>query len=381
VSRYEELSRLLDGDLPPEEASALRERIARDPQLKAEWEAMQALPHLLRHLPEEQPPAELNEAIAGAGAAAPRAARARPWVAVAVSAIVSAAAVAMFAWSEPAEILLADGSQLVEGDVRVLAGDRRVDVDGLALVTVEPPAGWAGVDGAKGAGAAASSLSGAVVTVTVFEGTATSTSAGGARERVSAGQTKTFGVAEGGSSGSPVVSSAAGGPSDAALHDRIAQLEGEIEKLRFEQALARGRLASLEGEPIEWPSDLPAAARPDEFEKAFRAALATDPRYEILEMDCAEFPCLVSFRMNGGGADGEKAVQSLVRSFNDAQFGGQAHALQWVSRTSDAADSDVYVGFGLIPDGWHTMAELDTRLRYRMDSLMSAVEPRLEDSP
>lgn len=379
MSRYEELSRLLDGDLPPEEASALRERIARDPQLKAEWEAMQALPHLLRHLPEEQPPVELNEAIAGA-ASAPRPVRSRPWMAVAVSAIVSAAAVAMFAWSEPAEILLADGSQLVEGDVRVLAGDRRVDVDGLALVTVEPPAGWAGVDGTNGPDAAAAELAGAVVTVTVYEGTATSTSLGGARERVSEGQTRIFGAIEGGSSGSPVVS-AAGGSSDAALHDRIAQLEAEIEKLRFEQALSRGRLASLEGEPIEWPSDVPAAARPEEFEKAFRAALAADPRYEILEMDCAEFPCLVSFRMNGGGAEGERAVQSLVRSFNDAQFGGQAHALQWVSRTSDAADSDVYVGFGLIPDGWHTMAELDTRLRYRMDSLMSAVEPRLEDAP
>ncbi|MEY3212011.1 MAG: hypothetical protein RIT28_2492, partial [Pseudomonadota bacterium] len=62
-STYEALSRLLDGDLPPDEAEALRARVHAEPALAEALGRLRALGEAVAALPEVSPPPALNTAV------------------------------------------------------------------------------------------------------------------------------------------------------------------------------------------------------------------------------------------------------------------------------------------------------------------------------
>ncbi len=59
--RTEELSAFLDGELQSGPAAELRERLERDPELRAELESLRRTVEAVRSLPAERAPAELRE--------------------------------------------------------------------------------------------------------------------------------------------------------------------------------------------------------------------------------------------------------------------------------------------------------------------------------
>lgn len=185
---HEELSRLLAGELDPAAEAALYDRIATDPALAEAWATMCALPELLGDLPLEAPPAALTERLVAMTEAfdfepieralseaaldvapfapdpredtidhapsdrprrlaAPRVERsaARPWVrrswlglAIAAGALAAALFLAEQVLPSSDLTLPPEGESLVQGDVRVRAGDVRVHVDGRARIHVAP---------------------------------------------------------------------------------------------------------------------------------------------------------------------------------------------------------------------------------------------------
>ena len=163
--------------------------------------------------------------------------RALPWLGWAV------AAGALFSAFEPAPTrVLVAGTEVVQGETDVLAGDTRVHVDGKARITVEPPGG-------RGRGVAAedlpmdrthllSALAGSVVTVAVLEGTAELRAEAAPPVHVEAGETRTIGKPQ---------EPTAKRPKKGAPTDDVASLKAELEKARFEKALAVGQLRRREG--------------------------------------------------------------------------------------------------------------------------------------
>ncbi|MFB3066934.1 MAG: anti-sigma factor, partial [Planctomycetota bacterium] len=100
--RTEELSAFLDGDLESGPAAELRERLERDPELRAELESLRRTVEAVRNLPAERAPAELRERLAASlsSEAAPALKRGRlvgigGWVA-GVSAVAASLLIAAF---------------------------------------------------------------------------------------------------------------------------------------------------------------------------------------------------------------------------------------------------------------------------------------------
>lgn len=198
---------------------------------------------------------------------------------------------------------------------------------------------------------------GSVLTVAVLEGTAT-VGAGGEQVTVAAGETRSFPV--GGAA-------AAEPPKSAPIAERVAWLEGENERLRgalaqsqLEGALARGQVAQATGSPFPWPADVPPGFAPEDFEASIRAAAAKHPELRVEEIDCGEFPCMVSFT----GGDARTLAGGVERD------GGE-----WVmASVTDRGDEPTTVSvLAFIPPGYEENPDLQVRMEWRGKALMSGL--------
>ncbi len=363
----ETLSRRLEGDLSPAAEAAIAAKIAADPELREAWEMMKALPGELASLPETAPPARLNRAILGE-----KAPISRWWLSIPL-----AAAVLLGVWglrpSAP-EIVLAEGSQRIVGEVSLFAGDRRLDIDGDVLVQVEPPQGYPRGSGAevdmKSATHLVSALAGAAITITVYQGTATVASSDG-EVVISAGETESFGLSE--SKARPELApadpptQAAIRRADPAVQARITELEQQVAALQFEQALTRGQLRTVAGEPSVWPENLPENLKPAGFETALREAFSAD-RFAIDEVDCEEFPCVVTLLSKEAGDLAGEELQQAIEDFARATAGERSHAVV-MSRDDNG---QVVGGFAIIPDD-HWSEDIGVRARYRTEGQLQGV--------
>jgi hypothetical protein len=309
---YEELSRLAAGELPADEAAALRARIVSEPDVARAWAELVALQHALADLPEEPPPARLVAAVRGE-----RPARRGWWAAVAV-----AAAAALWLWApgpRPVSVVVSDGAHEVSGQVLVAAADVRIDVDGRVKVEVEPARSLARDRAAEvpmDRSHAAAALVGALVTVTVYEGTARVYRPDGEPLRLEAGASRTV-------SGQPappvevpggrVASLPPGADEVTRLRAEVADLQAQLAEASMSGAVARGQLALEQGTPVAWPDDVPEALRPAAFEATVRAALASSGVAADLELvDCGEYPCLAVLRPRSLDGDMGAAVKPFV---------------------------------------------------------------------
>jgi hypothetical protein len=190
-SRYEALSRLLAGELGEADEIALRHQIDRDPELAQAWELMQQLGSSVSQLEESPAPSSLDDAALEAMIAAGQSAETRSpaprrpisrstparhsrWLGWAVAA---AAILALFLIPRPDQTLvLVEGQQLVQGHVDVLAGTIPVRVKGTSLISVEPPPEHQRATGQEVSmnyrTLLAGATAGALVTVSVYEGSA-----------------------------------------------------------------------------------------------------------------------------------------------------------------------------------------------------------------
>lgn len=338
----EDLSRLLDGDLPADEAETLRRRLAREPELAAAFARMQALRADLEALPLDRPPPGLDAAVVERALPAPVRHR-RLSVRALVPALALAAGLlvglSIGGEAAPPVVWLERGSEWVDGEALVHAGDIAVRVDGKTRVTMEPREGVARVgseeDPMNPLPYLASAVAGAVVTVAVYEGTAVVTREGdpptvvsaGSRHEVAVAAPTSLSVRAPGTTSEPVAAAetpAAGEPPS-----------DEIGRLRFENALYRGQLARLQGEPQPWPESVPAHLVPEAFEAAVRAGAEASGLGEVVGIDCDEYPCIAFVELPEGS--GIETIKPATEALADhVQAGDEgARVLQMLSLDDD----------------------------------------------
>jgi len=142
--------------------------------------------------------------------------------------------------------------------------------------------------------------------------------------------------------------------------------------LQFEQALTRGQLLSVAGKPTDWPEGIKESLRPAEFERALREAFAPD-KYAIEDVDCEEFPCVVTLSSVEASDQAGDALQQAIEEFSQSTAGDHAHTV--VMARDD--NGHVVGGFAIVPDE-HWSEAVGTRTRYRTEGQMQGM---MEDEP
>jgi hypothetical protein len=258
----------------------------------------------------------------------------------------------------------------VSGDAEVLAGDVRVEVDGVARVSVEP-----GSAGRRGVGAEdllvdrthlLAALAGSVVTATVIEGVALLTPADAAPVKVEAGQTHTVGPTDDGEEGVARDRVSRRRTSDRRPDPEVAQLRADLDRAKMERAVAVGQLRRVEGEVQPWPADVPAAYRPEAFQRFVTDRAATIPNAEVLVVDCEEFPCLAVLQSHGEGDGWEKALAAVHQDLPKEMGDASVMALGSESM-SDVGTARLYA-VGIAPG--EIDADRRKRLKARADAAM-----------
>lgn len=284
MNLYEQLSRLAEGELDAEEAEALRRRIETEPEVAEAWAALGQLDEAMKDLLDTNPPAiDLQ----------PARPRRAVWTIVAIAAaFLIGIGAQFFLPTAPPEVWIASGVERVSGDVRVFATDVRIDVNGVAEISVEPTGPFprerkqgGSMERRQWMGAAL----GAAVTVVVYEGSAFVWASDTDVTRVDAGQTHQIG--------------------DPAPRHRATQRslppgsdqDEEIESLKLQNRLLESMIAAQQteffGEPIPWPAGMEAVWTPEGFEpQAVEAVEACAPDLEVVGFACEEPPCFMKLR-------------------------------------------------------------------------------------
>jgi hypothetical protein len=317
MSVHQELSRLLEGDLPEAEARELSARIAADPEIAAGWARLRGLGAELRSALPVPPPPELDAQVLQRLSREPR--RWTRWLAFAAVAAAAAVAISLATtWPRgPSELVLTEGVAEVDGRARVLAADAVVEVDGLARISVEPiddlDRGTLSGGGTMSIGRRTFSAGpGLVVTVVVLGGTATVRAAD-----------------------PPPPAAAPPVPAADMAAPNVAAENAVLRKLLADQE------AELQGTPVPWPSALPEALTPAGFERRVREAVSRcAPAVRVVSVECTEPPCLALLRAPRGQSpygDGRTWYDDLV---NDCPAWTDAYTSEvaWASGTVDCAD-------------------------------------------
>ncbi|MCA9495077.1 MAG: hypothetical protein KC621_34350, partial [Myxococcales bacterium] len=374
----QDLSRLMSGELPPEEAEALLARIEREPELARAWEAMQSLGAELTTLPEEAPPPHLDARVLGRS----RPRRSAPgWLLPGAAALAAVALVAVgLGEVEPTTVVVEQGTQLVQGRAEVLAGGIPVSVDGSVRISVEPDGALVRVSPSEdpmmktvGAGVAGAAL-GALVTVVVTEGSATV--GGDAPIELGPGERKVVQV------GGPRIERVAAPialPAGATDAERVAALQAEnealraeLEELRFSEGVARGQLAASQGDPSEWPDEVPAGFAPEAFEANLRAAIAQFPGVEVHALDCGEYPCVAALTVDGSLQDWQDKLRELPKAMPQDLYGDAGVWMGMAQMDHDGASQGA-IGLSFMPQG-EQGEPVRQRTNFRGQTLMQELE-------
>lgn len=221
-----------------------------------------------------------------------------------------------------------------------------------------------------------SAAAGALVTIVVYEGTATIRGADDADTTLAAGQSAAFEAP--GAPGAPVVKRVvrraptastlpAGEDLAPEVADHITALQDRIAELELQTDLQRGRLQSHEGTPQEFPEDLPPAYRPEGFEAALLESLGEDMPGEIVSVDCDEFPCLAILR-SGTDDDAWTAWMSDTSArIEDGPLANDDLGLGMFHHNTKSDDgTDVFLTGLAITPGEGGDEDLGERTRFRM---------------
>jgi anti-sigma factor RsiW len=356
----EELSRLLSGDLPPAHASALQQRIARDPELAAQWRAMSQLPGALSSLPDIPPPPGLDDRVLALRAHPRKASNVRrSWVAAAI-ALAAAILVAVASWpTPPSQVVVAAGSHLVEGDVRVLAGGTTVELDGVALITVEPGTAIEREGQQEDAmrNAILAAATGAAITVTVYEGSALLWPDARADQPIALSEGDSHAVPGPTRSRKAIRTSTPEQLASLSLAEataRISALEQQIEESKFESTLVKGQLEAFQGAAQAFPDNHPAAVGPSGFEESLRDALGDIEGVEVAVVDCDEFPCIAYIRPVGEfDRDWHRAPEQAIKGLGEEHYDGDVGVMAMVAMSEDdnGGPGSAELAIALMPGG------------------------------
>lgn len=398
MNTLEQLSRLMDGELDAVQTGLWRKRIEDDPEVAAAWADLVALREALDHLPEEAPPPHLVRAVLqGAQGVAPAPARASaspwrfvPWLVAAAALLAVGLQVGA---PDPATISLVEGVVRVEGEGTLALDGMVVDFDGRARITLSGGSGGAvetlGLEPARrlvraspasedpmNRSHALSAAAGAALTIAVQAGTVTLRAPDTAPVVLQAGETRTVGgpgpealAMARPTAPAPVPVAEAPAATIHRLEGRVAELEQQLAMAAASSAVARGQLEVEQGQPSQWPADVPETFREGAVTAAFRASITHHPGTELVSVDCAEYPCIAVLKP----ADASEGWQARVRPIIDeiSATAGPADLSVSASAMEDGDQRVAFMGVALAPENaLRDEAGLDTRTRWRTDTLL-----------
>jgi ferric-dicitrate binding protein FerR (iron transport regulator) len=378
----DELSALWSGDLPEREAEALRRRIATEPEVGVRWDRLCRALEALEALPDELTPPPLRTR------AEPQPPVERQWPARAVPWALLAASAGLWLWPAPAQdLVLAAGTQWVEGEVRLAAGDVLVDVDGEAWISVEPAAPVPRVGSAEGEmnrAAVVAGLAGAVVTVAVYEGTAVvrAASDGGEPVVVEAGETHRR-APPGATKPRPVAPAATAAERLAEvtrLEQELTEAKQALAESEFAGALTRGQLQALQGTPSPWPDDVAPALAPEAFRAGLEARLAElGDDVEIASVDCDEYPCVAAIQKVGDADDSDwnDRLRDSVSGWLQTEIPEDLSVSVNTSRFTDGDRVEQYVIFGAHQG--ERDSDVGRRTEFRIDAVVDELGERMRE--
>lgn len=377
---YEQLSHLLDGDLPAAEARALRLRIESEPEVAAAWKRIQlvesGLSERLAFPPSAPPVVEVPVVPAAARKRDNLRAESR-FTKVAAYLFAVAASLALGMWigragTEPT-VRLGLEQNVVEGRVVLNVGDTRITADGKIRLVMEP-AGTA----ARGSSVenppmnythAVAALAGATLTLIVDRGHAELTGPDGQITRLTAGQRQELPLPDG--EEVPEVSPALGG-GNAAQAARIGELQREIDRLKLEQTFTKGQLVRATGAHQPFPSGLAEPFTPAGFRARLDAALAQSPEVSVEQVDCDEYPCLAFLRTSRQGDGWQDTFSELVEDMKADGFPEHTSANEWISEMNVNGVGNRVAVFAMWPNGEQPEGA-NTRTKARAEALLETV--------
>ncbi len=383
------LSRLLDGELSEADAAALQRRIASEPALAEAWQTMCALPAGLAALGDDAPPPGLDAAVLAQVSDPLPARRAPSWTHLALAAA-AAAALALLAptWLDQRTTLtLLDGRQEVRGHAEVLVPGARVEVDGVALVDVEPASARtrSAVQEDPMKTHLLSAAAGAALTVAVIEGSAWIwPDAEATPIEVKAGDTHVVPAAAPAAAPRPAVRPAAVASAavDDHVQDYIDGLEAEVARLTFENTLVKGQLETHTGVAQPWPEDVHPLVRPEAFTARLTEAVAGIEGATLHDVRCDEYPCLGIVTATGAEPQLKQMIVAIAQAMEagapDGELGNMISA--GISKDSDDPDDPGILTLGVATmDAREGGQDSDPRLQQRMvdaeDEVQAAMAP------
>jgi hypothetical protein len=377
MSIHESLSRLMSGELPPDEERRLRARIEHEADVARAWQEIQALPSELRQLPLVAAPPALDHRVLGALERPEHPSR-FPWWPLAIA----AGLVAGVLVPRPAQrVVIERGSEIVDGRIDVRAAGVDVRVDGRTRISLEPvetPPRANSTEATDMKPMLTGGALGAIVTVAVYEGRARVLDEHGTGIDLRAGETRSVTTAVGLPAQRPAPKN------EEQLRAQVDSLQKELDRARFEQALAKGQIAQHEGKARDFPEDLPDVLRPAGFGAALKDLVAGVEGASLLSVDCSEYPCvaLVEF------ADDEGLGRSGLEQGIESKLGLVDPAVSVWAANVQRDDDELYLaalavypstGSGALPPG---STEQATRDKYRVESLFQDTQAeRFDGSP
>lgn len=230
----------------------------------------------------------------------------------------------------------------------------------------------------------AAAVTGALVTVAVYEGVVHVRSDTEPTVHVQAGETRQLGEPRTvlrevpAAAPGPVVASSSTPTDEPSLapEQRIAALEAQVAELSFERDLLQGQLAFVNGEPQAWPSDVPDAFQPEAFEERLAAELKQRGIGQIAVLDCNEYPCIAIVDVTPG--TDPMALHASIGEIGDhfEADGRDASVMALVSKRETPDGESTMLALAITPDGDDVG---DQRTKVRTEALLAEMEDATTD--
>lgn len=375
----EQLSLLVAGELSEHEVRVLEARIALEPEVAVRHRQMQDMVGALERLPETAaPPLLAPEALPNRQ----RWRRSLPWGLAAAALLF-----ALLRTSPQPEMILASGTTVVDGQISLLAGDVRIAVDGRASIFVEPVhpsmrvANQTALEDPLNTRTILAGVAGALITVTVYEGSALVMADDTSPVAIGPGEARSFGTprAPTAAPNTPERARELGSRAEA-LAAELEATQKELATEKFAGAITRGQLAAREGHPSEWPVDVPPPMGAGRFEAELATVVEGLEDFEVSQVDCSEYPCVAALRYGGDDDSMEwgAPLGDAVGAWSQEVLGDHSLSVNHSRFRSDDSD-ERFVVFGA-----HTGAEggaVGDRLRFRMDEMVEVLGGEVRETP
>lgn len=178
---------------------------------------------------------------------------------------------------------------------------------------------------------------GAGLTVTVYEGTALLWPADAPQDNpivVQAGDAHVVPASDPrGSHAAPTVDAVGGTAVDAGAPPE--DVLAENQRLKLENALLKAQLPGAGG-PVPFPEDLSPMLSPSGFSDLVQRAADRSDAVELLEIDCAEYPCMAAMRIAGGDRDEHELLREAMQAVEDTLGTDDMSAFVNLTREGDA---------------------------------------------